>query len=202
VRVNDAPPVLATAAGRAGELYEKSLVALIDALGEADDVHWQAWMREDLAIWRAHEHTGHHRHAFGGMGSFNDRSPVDDPWVDASIAQLSHITAMTALRAQEDPNRFVQVSAIVTHGMQLHQRRCATCRREFVEEAGLARVAAAAWSSWAIPRMITDGLPVAREPYVRFVEEQTNGLERCAKFEAECSACGSAHWHHALMDIF
>ncbi|MGW4212457.1 DUF6966 domain-containing protein [Lentzea sp. NPDC004789] len=200
---NDTPPVLATAAGLASELYERALAALVDALGEAGDTHWQTWMREDLATWRAHRRTDHHRGAFGGMGSFNDRALVRDPWVATSIEQLSHLTAATAAAAEQTPDRFLQVAGVFTLGApRLDQRSCTACGRKSIEEAQIERVAADAWSSWAIPRMVTDGSRVAREPYERFVAARASGLERCVKFGADCPVCGSSQWKHVCEPVF
>ncbi|MEV6243733.1 hypothetical protein [Lentzea sp. NPDC051838] len=196
--MDEALPVLATAAGLAGGLYERALVALVEALGQAGDAHWQAWMREDLEIWRTERRTDHHRGAFGGMGSFNDRPLVPDPWTAASIEQLSHITAATA---SHGPDRFVQVPATWPHP-QLSQRWCDTCGRKSVEDSELTRVAADAWSSWAIPRMVTDGTLVARDPYVRHVTARASELTVCAKFGSECPLCRSPHWKHVSTAVF
>lgn len=192
--------MLATAAGPAGELYERALEALVDALGAAGDEHWQAWLREDVELWRSSRNTDHHRSAFGGMGSFNDRWQLGDIWVETSIAQLTHITGLTARPAAETPERFVQVHGIFTHDVRLHRRRC--CGQEFVRAADLVTVAATAWASWAIPRMVTDGTATARESYVRFVELQTQGVERCTNFEAACPACGGTQWQHATVPVW
>jgi hypothetical protein len=189
--------VLAVAAGLAGELYEQALGALVDALGEAGDEHWQAWLREDVELWRTSRRTDHHRRAFGGMGSFNDRWMLGDIWVETSIAQLAHITGLTAA---EPPERFVQVHGIFTHDVRLHLRRC--CGQEFVRAADLTNVAATAWASWAIPRMVTDGTTTAREPYVHFVELQAQGVEPCTTFEAACQACGGTQWTNSLVTVW
>jgi hypothetical protein len=193
--------VLAVAAGPAGELYERALVALAEALGEAGDEHWRTWMRADVEIWRTSRRSGHHRQAFGGMGSFSDRGALGDPWVEASIAQLAHITRMTARQAEETPGRHVQVSGTFIYGVQLHLRRCAKCGQELVEESQLTQVAAAGWSSWAIPRMVTDGTVAAREPYVRFVEQRANGLRR-RTVVAPCPVCGGSQWENAVVAVW
>lgn len=109
------------------------------------------------------------------------------------------VLATAAGPAGETPERLVQVAGIFAHDVRLHQRRGASCGQEFVDESDLTRVAATAWSSWAIPRMVTDGTLATREPYVRVMEERTKGLKRA---KARCPACGGVQWDNAVVAVW
>lgn len=151
--IEDAPPVLATTAGPAGQLFEKALVALIDVLEVSGSVNWLDPLREDLQTWRESGSTERHRQSYGGMGSLND-SRVTDVWLDTALSQVMHVTASTALEAEREPRRFVQVTPRAEQ-MRLIWMRCEACRHGFVDDDHLNGPAAIAWASWVVPRRLT-----------------------------------------------
>lgn len=72
--------------------YENALVAMERLLRRTNVTGWADWMLQDLRDWRTSKDTAHHRHAYGGMGSFNDViicrqnghavSEEQEPWVN------------------------------------------------------------------------------------------------------------------------
>jgi hypothetical protein len=103
------PPVLGYATGTAGIVYEEVLVALVDVLRAAGEVHWLSWMSEDLTSWRERRDTAHHRRAYGGMGSFNDLFIDASGWLGAAFEQLRSLASRTSRVAGETPDRFRSV---------------------------------------------------------------------------------------------
>jgi predicted RNA-binding Zn-ribbon protein involved in translation (DUF1610 family) len=199
-------------------LYEKALVALIDVLGSSGEVYWQRWLRDDLRVWRAAGETGHHRQAYGGMGSFNDRALGDDPWLDAAIIQLVNIASSTARVAEQEPERFVQVSSSAVTQLQVYWYRCTACGREYTKEWELQCAAAQGWASWVIPRLITEGsiasvgsvlLVAVRDvpgrPYVHHVERRAAELglrHHESGSSTPCPSCGNMQWRYTSSSAF
>jgi hypothetical protein len=213
-----APPILGTAAGPAGELYENALVALIELFGVGGEQHWQDWMREDLRIWRTEGRTEHHRRAYGGMGSLNDRTLGDDPWLDAVVIELIHVAVTASVPAGPQPTRFVQISATSLLQPNLSWYRCGACGSGYVTEWDAEAAAATGWASWVVPRRLTgsddeawwpgDGRDdESRSSYVQYVDRRIAdlGLTRCdigRYWETPCPSCGERRWRHMSSSVF
>ncbi|HVW40943.1 MAG TPA: hypothetical protein VHC18_06305 [Amycolatopsis sp.] len=216
------PPVLGTAAGRVGELYEKALIGLIVALGLSGEGDWQSWIREDVRIWRASGETGHHRQAYGGMGSLNDRPIGADPWLDAAAIQLVGIAYETADRTEQQPERFVQVGSAARAELRMSWHRCTACAREYIGQWHLQAAASAGWASWVVPRLITDETVItiesalgvltgvqdeSRKRYLHHVERHAADLglrrhELGRATETPCPSCGDVDWRYVSASAF
>lgn len=188
------------AAGPAGELYERALVLLAEVFEVTGEQHWLEWVRTDLRLWRSGAGGVRHRDAFGGMGSMNDR-PLVNPWPDAAISQLTHVSTTTATA---DPDRFVQIRAGSSPQPVLSWAECAGCGHGVVTPTGLDRAAAAGWASWAVPRALTEGGSLAsREPYRdhvrRVVEERGLSLR---ERDNGCASCGGSAWRSHSVPVF
>lgn len=206
------PPVLATAAGPAGELYQRALLGLIELFGVCGEQHWAQRMRQDLDTWRADRTTGHHRQARGGLGSLDDWWYTDDPWLDAAISQLINASTAAATSAEVDRDRFIQITASGGLG-SLVWYRCLACGSGCVPPDCADSGAAAGWATWVVPRRLTDCYdgpwwPVGETgaPYARHVEDRITelGLTRhdIGLRDAPCPSCGRAEWQRTTASVF
>jgi hypothetical protein len=181
-------------------LYERALVLLADVFEVTGEQHWLEWVRTDLRLWRSGAGGARHRGAFGGMGSMSDR-PLTNPWSDAAVSQLTHVSTATA---SAQPERFVQIVAGSSPEPVLSWQECSGCGRGAVTAAELDRPAAAGWASWVVPRALTDGGSLAsREPYrdhVRRVMDD-RGLSLRER-ENGCASCGGSAWRTGSMSVF
>lgn len=88
------------------------------------------------------------------LGSLNDGRLAEDVWLDTALTQVMHVAVMTARNAEQEPDRFIQVTPSA-HQMRLVWMRCQACRCGFVDDDHLDGPAPIAWATWVIPRRLT-----------------------------------------------
>lgn len=183
------------AAGPAGELYERALVLLADVFEVTGEPHWLEFVRTDLRLWRSGAGGARHRGAVGGLRT------SANPWSEAAVRQLTHVSMATAAA---DPERVVRIAAGTEPEPVLAWRGCVGCERGTVSQAALDRAAAAGWASWVVPRALTEGGSLAsREPYrgyVRRFADERGFLVR--ERENGCACCGGSAWRVGSVSVF
>ena len=183
---------------------------------------------EDLEAWRAEGTTGHHRSAYGGMGSLNDLylagppGELDRIWLDAALDTLRHIAASAAPAAEQaaDTLRQIAPGSSTTSLAGLSVSVCGECNTLFVSSESRVFAAAAAWCSAAVPELVQSrrGDEVAlrsvgpasaddRQRYVDFVGTVV-AAERLlpAVYEKRsdwfCPVCGHRRWRTSNIAVF
>jgi hypothetical protein len=222
--MTDAPNVFGYFAGGAGEVYEQTLIGLKSVLEAAGSNSWSAWIGRSLDEWRTSGTCSVLRSAYGGMGSLNDLVVAGnaDPrlvWLDPPLELLRAAAYQWSSVASDAPTTFKTTPAS-THGLRLRWYECDACHLRVAGTFERAMAAADAWSSWAVPRLVslrqaheiveasggkTVDFPTA--PYTAHLELQyeklsVKRLDLGRHWEDLCPRCGAIAWRYSSAAAF